>query len=187
MKTKLIIVTGNSLKFRELSSYLNEYFTCEQAKLDSYNEIQGNPDEILLHKLKAAYEYFQAPVLVDDTSLHFDELNGFPGPYIRDFIKHIPTYEMGVKFAGTRVSVGCRLGIYDGSSDPIIGIGIIHGDVVTPKNIDPGPAEFDLFIKVDGTNKPMIEFTSEEKNKISHRGNAMRDLITKISKQKTPS
>ena len=187
MKTKLIIVTGNSLKFKELSSYLNEYFICEQAKLDSYNEIQGDPDEILLHKLKAAYEYFQAPVLVDDTSLHFDELNGFPGPYIRDFIAHLPIYDMGVKFAGTRIKICCRLGLYDGKNDPIIALGTIHGDVVIPKNIDPGPREFDLFVQIDGTDKPMIEFTPEEKNKISHRANAMRDLITKISKQKNPS
>ncbi len=181
MKEKLIIVTGNLLKFRELSAELNKYFECEQGKITGYHEIQGTSEEITLHKLFAAHEYFKQRVLVDDTSLHFDELGGFPGPYIRDFITHIPTYEMGVKFAGSRVSVACRLGVYDGVSDPIIGTGIIHGDVVMPENIDPGPAEFDLFVQIDGTDKPMFYFPPEEKNQISHRGMALKDLLSKLS------
>ncbi|MEI7709581.1 MAG: non-canonical purine NTP pyrophosphatase [bacterium] len=177
MKPKLLIVTGNPIKFKELSSELNNFFSCEQGILKGYNEIQGKADDIILHKLHAAYEYFKAPVLVDDTSLHFDELGGFPGPYVRDFLTHMSSYQMGMKFAGSRVSVGCRLGLYDGKGEPIIATGLVHGDVVTPKNIDPGPAEFDLFVKVDGTDRPMLELSTEDKNKISHRGLAMKNLI----------
>ena len=182
MKQKLAIVTGNSLKFRELSAALGEFFDCEQKVLDGYNEIQGKPEEIMRNKLMHAYKEFNVPVLVDDTSLHFDDLNGFPGPYIRDFLECFSPYDMGMKFKGGRVSLACRLGVYDGNGEPVFGTGIIHGDVVEPQPIDPGGKEFDLFIKVDGTDKPMIEFTTEEKNKISHRGSAVKDLINKLSK-----
>lgn len=182
MKKKLIIVTGNSLKFRELSDELDKFFVCEQGTLDGYNEIQGKPEEIILHKLQSAYSYFQSPVLVDDTSLHFDELGGFPGPYIKDFINHMPSHKMGVKFAGSRVQVGCRLGLYDGQGEPIISVGEVHGTVVVPKEIDDGQREFDQFVQLDGMDRPMLEYNAHEKNKFSHRGKALEDLISKLGK-----
>lgn len=180
MKPKLTIVTGNPLKFRELSTELSNFFDCEQGSIDGF-EIQGQPEEILQYKLTQAFKKFNQPVLVDDTSVHFEELNGFPGPYMRDFLNAFSSYEMGKKFKGGRISVVCRLGIMKNTNDVIIGEGIIHGLVVDPKPVDPGVREFDLFIQVDGTDKPMIEFTPEEKNKFSHRGNAMRDLLKKLA------
>lgn len=181
MKPKLAIVTGNPLKFRELSAKLSEHFDCEQKVLENYFEIQGTPEEILRHKLEAAYSAFHEAVLVDDTIVHFDELGGFPGPYMKDFTRAIPIYDMGVKFAGTRMQVVSMLGLYDGKGEPLFATGKVEGDVVMPKNIDPGIREFDLFMKVDGTDKPMIEYTYEEKNTFSHRGRALDDLISKLS------
>ncbi len=180
MKQKLAIVTGNSLKFRELSLALGEFFDCEQKVLPGYFEIQGKPEEIIKHKLQYAYEQFKEPVLVDDTSLHFEALKGFPGPYIKDFLECFNPYEMGMKFIGSRIMLVCRLGVYDGQKEPVMGLGSIEGVVVKPKPVDPGACEFDLFIQVDGTDRPMLEFTPEEKNKFSHRGNAVRDLISKL-------
>lgn len=159
---------------------LNKFFDCEQKSLPGYQEIQGTSESILLHKMEAAYEAFKTPVLVDDTSVHFESLNGFPGPYIKDFISHIPVYEMGVKFAGSRIRISCWLGFHDGVQESIIAEGSISGDIVKPKDIDPGVREFDLFVQVDGTDRPMIEFTPEEKNKFSHRGKAMKNLIEKL-------
>jgi inosine triphosphate pyrophosphatase len=179
MKKKLIIVTGNPLKVRELSNALGDFFDCEAGTLEGY-EIQGTPEEILEHKLNRAYEKFKMPVLVDDTSLHFEELNGFPGPYIRDFLRAIPSVEMGKKFVGGRVSLACRLAVMRSPGDVVLGKGEVFGTVVKPKEIDPGIREFDIFIQVDGTDKPMFEFTPEEKNHFSHRGNAVRDLIAKL-------
>lgn len=184
MKPKLAIVTGNMLKFRELSIALGEFFECEQKQLVGYHEIQGTPEEILKHKLEAAYVQFKEPVLADDTSLHFAALNGFPGPYIKDFFSVMKPWEMGEKFAGTRIQVACRLGICFAPGDIIFGTGIIEGDVIKPASHDDKGTEFDLFIQINGTDKPMIEFTPEEKNKYSHRGMALKDLLVKLAGRK---
>jgi inosine triphosphate pyrophosphatase len=181
MKEKLIIVTSNPLKFSELSLELNKYFDCEQGIVPGYHEIQGDTDTIVRHKLNAAYEHFKSRVLVDDTSVHFEELGGFPGPYMRDFINHIPILDMGKKFAGTRIKVSCRLGLFDGINEPIIATGTIEGDVVIPPDVDPGHKEFDIFTQIDGTDKTMFYFSPEEKNKHSHRGMALKDLISKLN------
>lgn len=124
--------------------------------LTGYFEIQGTSEEILRHKLSKEYEAFQRTVLVDDTSIHFDELGGFPGPYIKDFIRAIPIYDIGVKFVGGRMQTVCLLGMYDGIHDIYIAKRTVRGDIVMPKNIDHGDREFDLFFQVDGTDKPMI-------------------------------
>ena len=180
MKPKLIIVTGNPLKFRELSKELSKYFECEQGKMEGY-EIQGTPEEILMHKLERAFEKFQVPVLVDDTSLHFGVLGGFPGPYIRHFFQALKPWEMGERFAGSDIHATCRLGVCRDKGDIIIGEGSVYGKVINPPSKDDQGTEFDLFFLPDGMDKVMMEYSPEEKNIFSHRGLAMQDLLKKLN------
>ncbi len=176
MKPKLYIVTGSPFKFADLSMKLSEYFDCEQ-KVWNDHEIQGEPEEILLHKLRRAYETFQHPVLVDDVSVSLDALNGFPGPYMKDFWKHMTPYEMGNKFAGTRISATCRLGLMRGENDIIIADGTFHGTIVAPKDNEHKGRDFEIFVKLDGMDKVMIEYKPEEFYEQSHRGRAMKKLL----------
>lgn len=179
MKEKLTIVTGNELKFRQLAHSLSEHFDCEQGIFKTY-EIQGVGEEILQDKMTRAYEYFKKPILVDDTSLHFEELGGFPGSYIRDFLRLLPSYQMGKKFKGSRVKVISRLGLMKNPEMIIIGQGVVEGVVVDPKVKDPGFREFDNFIQPDGLDRPLIDFSPEDTMQYSHRGNAVKDLLNKL-------
>ena len=56
-KPKLFIVTGSPFKFQDLSAELGKYFDCEQ-KIWDQPEIQGDPEEIIRHKLKTVYDIF---------------------------------------------------------------------------------------------------------------------------------
>ncbi len=170
------------MKYRELSQDLGDFFECEQKVLDE-PEIQGRPEDILRHKLLRAYEVFKHPVLVDDVSVHFDELKGFPGPYIKYFWDHFTPYELGHKFAGSRMKAVCRLGLYDGK-DMIIAEGTVEGEIIPPENNNHKGQHFDLFLRADGTDKPMIELSVEEKNSISHRGSAMKRLLEMLRNKK---
>jgi len=182
MKPKLFIVVGNSLKYDELSAKLSELFDCEQ-KIINEPEIQGKPEEILRHKAKRAYEIFQHPVLVDDVSVNIEELGGFPGPYMRDFFDFLSPYEMGVKFAGSRISATCRLGLCRGPGDILIAEGTFDGKIVVPKEKDHKDKWFEFFVQLDGMDKPMIEYSMEEKNEFSHRGLAMKNLLEILKKE----
>ncbi len=180
-KEKLAIVTGNKLKFEEISKFLNEYFECEQVVLKDLVEIQGSPEEILTHKLHLAYGKLGMPVLVDDTSLHFEALGGFPGPYAKDMFVAMTPLEMGQMFKGTRIEAVCRLGIMYGNDDIVIATGNLKGQIIEPKDNNHNGREFDLFLLADGMDKPVIEYNAEEKNKFSHRGRALQDLVLKLS------
>lgn len=183
MKPKLFIVTGADFKFKDLSFKLNEFFDCERKDWDQ-PEIQGDPEEIIKHKLKTAYKMFKHPVLVDDVSVHIEELNGFPGPYMKDMWKHFTPQELGIKFADSRISAICRLGLCRGKNDIIIAEGRFDGDVIAPKNNDHKGRWFELCVQLDGTDKPMLEYSTEEKNEFSHRGKAMKNLLKILKKEK---
>ena len=176
MKPKLLIVTGSAFKFQDLSAKLGEFFDCEQRDWNE-PEIQGDPEEIIMHKLETAYKIFKQPVLVDDASVHMDALGGFPGPYMKDFWNYMPPYEMGVKFAGTRIKAICRLGICLGPENTTIVQGECEGTIVTPKDKDHQGRDFEFFVVLDGMDKPMIDYPVEEKNEFSHRGKAMKNLL----------
>jgi len=183
MKSKLFIVTGNPVKFEELSSKLSKFFDCKQKVLNE-PEIQGEPEDILKYKLKKAYEVFKQPVLVDDTSVHLEALNGFPGPYMKDFWKCFSPQEMGKKFAGSRIKIVNYIGLKRGDDDIILTEGVVEGSIIAPKHNNHHGREFDLFVQVDGMDKVMLEYPTEEKNKFSHRGKAMKNLFKILEKEK---
>lgn len=182
MKPKLYIVTGSPFKFQDLAYKLNEFFDCEQKKWDEH-EIQGTAEEIITDKLIKAYKKFGGNVLVDDVSVAMDALNGFPGPYMKYFWDYMTPFEMGNKFAGTRLSATCRLGLCRGENDIIIAEGTFHGTIVTPKDNNHQGRDFEIFVKLDGTDKIMLELTDAERNKHSHRGKAMENLLEILNKK----
>jgi inosine triphosphate pyrophosphatase len=52
-------------------------------------EYQGDADTVSRLKCKSGYEIIKGPVVVEDTCLCFDALNGLPGPYIKWFLKSV--------------------------------------------------------------------------------------------------
>ncbi|MES3031875.1 MAG: non-canonical purine NTP pyrophosphatase [Patescibacteria group bacterium] len=182
MKPKLFIVTGSSFKFQDLALKLSEYFDCEKKEWHEH-EIQGDPDDIIKHKLKRAYEIFKCPVLVDDVSVNMEALNGFPGPYMKDMWKYFTPEEMGKKFAGSKISATCRLGLCRGEGDVVIAEGTFQGTIIAPTHNNHQGRDFELFVQLDGMDKVMLDLTPEERKEISHRGKAMKNLLEILEKE----
>jgi inosine triphosphate pyrophosphatase len=86
MNNKLpIYITGNQNKADYLARVLE--LPLEHLKLD-LDEIQSSdPVTVVTHKVKQAYERIKKPVLVEDTSLCFNALDGLPGPFIKFFVE----------------------------------------------------------------------------------------------------
>ncbi len=78
---KIIFVSSNEGKIKYLNDYL--HIPVEYLKLD-LPEIQSlDLHKIAADKAKRAYNKVKKPVFVEDVSLAFDALNGFPGPLIK--------------------------------------------------------------------------------------------------------
>ncbi len=183
MKPKLLIVTGSSFKFQDLSFKLNEFFDCEQ-KIFKEPEIQASPEEIIRYKLKTVYDMYKQPVLVDDVSVNIEALNGFPGPYMKDMWKYFTPQQLGIKFAGSKISATCRLGLCRGEGDVVIADGTFHGTIIAPTHNNHQGRDFELCVKLDGMNKVMLDLTPEERKEVSHRGKAMKKLLEILKNEK---
>ncbi len=82
MQKPLKFATSNRHKFSEASAILGEYgISVEMAALE-LREMQADVlEEIAAEKAREACRRLDGPVMVEDTGLFIDGLNGFPGPY----------------------------------------------------------------------------------------------------------
>lgn len=77
----ITFVTGNENKRLEVAAILGDSVPVVSRKID-LPELQGDPAEISKEKCRLAFEEVKGPVLVEDTSLCFNAMNGLPGPYM---------------------------------------------------------------------------------------------------------
>jgi inosine triphosphate pyrophosphatase len=80
-----VFITGNQNKANYLAKTLGIDLTHQKIDLD---EIQSpDPRVVIEHKVRQAYELIKRPVLVEDTSLCFNALDGLPGTFVKFFVE----------------------------------------------------------------------------------------------------
>ena len=82
-------------------------------------EYQGDADTVSRLKCMSAYEQLRSAVLVEDTSLGFNAMNGLPGPYIKWFLKSIGPVGLHKMLQGFEDKTGnaqATLAYFDGQS-----------------------------------------------------------------------
>lgn len=72
-------VTTNPGKVNEAREYLDEHV--EQLEFDYPERQAADLTTVAAHGARAAYRHAGEPVIVDDSGLTIDALDGFPGPY----------------------------------------------------------------------------------------------------------
>ena len=173
MKPLLHIATSNNNKYQELSCALKEHFDCKSTPLDLL-EIQGTSQEIIQHKLKAAYNTLKQPVLVDDVAVCMEELGGFPGPYIKDFLGYLDAKSIANRFEASKVRAYCFIGVQLDNDTRHIIKGEVMGSIVQPRG--EYRFGFDPIFLPEGSQKTFAQMLPKEKNQISHRGKALDKL-----------
>ena len=85
---EITFLTGNKNKLREAKEILT-YHNIQKEEID-LEEIQAvDSRDLIVAKLVLGYEKVKKPIMVEDTGLHFECLNGLPGALIKWFIKKI--------------------------------------------------------------------------------------------------
>jgi inosine triphosphate pyrophosphatase len=89
-KNVLKFVTSNPRKLEELVAIVGDSIPWKIVTADiDLPELQGEPDDIARNKCKLAVDKLNSPVIVEDTCLCYNALDGLPGPYIKWFLKKI--------------------------------------------------------------------------------------------------
>ncbi|WP_121820658.1 RdgB/HAM1 family non-canonical purine NTP pyrophosphatase [Halostella salina] len=163
-------VTSNEGKVSEAREYLDE--SVEQVPYD-YTEIQGELAEIARYGARETFAESESdePVLVDDTGLFVEALDGFPGAYsafVEDTlgVERIPTLVADEE--NDRAAFRTVLAYHDGETTETFE-GSVRGRIVAPRG-DRGFG-YDPVFEHDG--RTFAEMSMAEKNAISHRGRAL--------------
>ncbi|XP_020685337.2 inosine triphosphate pyrophosphatase [Dendrobium catenatum] len=167
-------VTGNAKKLEEVRAILGNSIPFQSLRLD-LPELQGEPEEISKGKARLASTEVNGPVLVEDTCLCFNALNGLPGPYIKWFLEkigHEGLNNLLMAYEDKSAYAACVFSLALGpNTEPLTFVGKTMGKIVPAR----GPKDFgwDPIFQPNGYELTYAEMPKEEKNKISHRSKAL--------------
>lgn len=177
----ITFVTGNAKKLEEVkrllgmdggNSALPYHLTSMKIDLP---ELQGEALNIAREKCIVAATKVGGAVIVEDTSLCFNALNGMPGVFIKWFLDscgHEGLNRMIADFDNKSAYAQTVVAFSSGPDhEPVLFDGRTCGKIVMPR----GKLEFGwdpIFEPVEGGGKTYAEMTKEEKDAISHRSRA---------------
>ena len=189
-----IIATNNEHKLFELKKILIplgiDALSAKEANVNllDVEETGTTFEENAKLKAEAAFKLTGMPSIADDSGLEVDALNGEPGIYssrysgkdatdqknidkLLEKLKNVPDEKRTARFVCT---ICCILP----SKEYIFVRGTVEGKIAFSKKGESGFGYDPIFITESG--KSFAELSPEEKNSISHRGNALRILSQKL-------
>lgn len=192
MKT-VIIASNNAHKAKEIEEALDfpgwKFMTLREAGMQS--DPEEDADSFLGNariKARAAFEKAGGrAVLADDSGLEVDALGGAPGVYSSRYagtdgddeannaklfaeLAGVPDEKRTARFV-------CTLVFIDEDGSETIARGTIEGKIAHALRGDGGFGYDPLFLPdVFTDGRTLAEASAEEKNSVSHRGNALRQL-----------
>lgn len=177
---KLLFVTSNPNKALEAERILGQPLLRVDFALP---EIQAaSVEEVTRHKLEFARTREYGPLLVEDVSLGFEELNDFPGPFVHWLLKAAGgegLAAMAYSLRNRAAIARCCVGYFDGTSTHLI-LGETRGTILVKPRGEAGFG-WDAWFQPDGATHTYAEMSDAEKDRISHRGRAYRALRDLLS------
>lgn len=193
----VIIASGNQGKLKEFQTLMSG-LNVEVKSLKDYphiGDIEENGQSFAENayiKAKAVSEVTGCLCIADDSGLEVDALGGAPGIYsaryageqkddaannqkLLEALKDVPDEERGAQFHCAIVAIDKDGKRYDAE-------GIVRGRILRAARGDNGFG-YDPLFYVEEFGKTTAELSMEEKNKISHRGQAVRAIVAILEKE----
>ena len=189
MKTKIIFATGNANKMREIREILDgdkyDILSMKEAGINCDIEENGSSFEenSLIKSHAVAKEVPEAIVLADDSGLEIDALNKEPGIYSARYMGEDTSYDIknanligrleGVAKEDRSARFVCAVSaVFPDGSDAVVR-GTIEGYIGYEPQGENGFG-FDPIFYLWDKDVSTASLSREDKNAISHRGQALR-------------
>lgn len=192
---KIVVASDNLGKIAEIEHYLKTLpltlVPQSDYKITSIEETGASFVENALLKARHAAKYSNLPALADDSGLSVDALNGAPGIYSAryagssatdaDNIAKLLNTAKDLSIDQRQASFYCALVFVRHALDPvpIICVGQWKGKLLTHPQGTHGFG-YDPIFYVPEAHCSAAELPPAQKNELSHRGKAMKALITKL-------
>ena len=186
---KIILATHNSDKRKEMMAALTDLNVEILSLVDfpQVGEIVEDGETLTANaiiKAKAVFDITGIPAISDDTGLSVDALHGAPGVYSARYAGENATYDDNVEklvdemknvLPENRGAQFQTIMVYIDKDTELIVDGVVKGQIAnTSKGV--GGFGYDPVFYIPKQEKTFAEMTIQEKNQISHRGIALRNL-----------
>ncbi len=192
VRMQLVFASHNKNKVKEISELIpSGIYLLGLSDIDCNDEIDETAITIegnALIKAKFVYDNYKLNCFADDSGLEAEALNGAPGVYSARYagepkndennIQKLLRDLNGIENRNAQFKTIISL-IIDGKAQQFEGI--IKGKITTQKRGSNGFGYDPIFVP-DGYDRTFAEMDSETKNKISHRGIAVKKLVEFLNK-----
>jgi XTP/dITP diphosphohydrolase len=189
---KVVLASGNKGKVREINQILAgldiEVVPQTDFGVPEAEETGLTFVENAILKARNAAEHTGLPAIADDSGLEVDALNGAPGIYSARYagpgagdeanLRKLLADLEGTAEAGRTARFQCLMIYMDHAADPtpLICQGTWEGHITTePQGANGFGYDPVFFVPTHGCTA--AELPAEEKNRLSHRGQALRKLV----------
>ncbi|MDE1824903.1 MAG: non-canonical purine NTP pyrophosphatase [Candidatus Micrarchaeota archaeon] len=177
---EFIFVTSNPNKLKEAQRILKRKL--RHSDLDLQEVQSMSCKEVALDKAKAAYSRLHQPVLIEDTGLYINCLNGFPGALVKWAEIYLGYHEIcrlvGRKNRGAHAET--VLCLYDGKKARLFS-GRADGCIAN-KPVGKFGFGFDVIFLPSGSNLTLAQMSPAQKDRLSHRTKAFQALAKRLKK-----
>ncbi len=189
---RLVFATRNPGKVKEIAQLLDGLFTvvgldeigCHEDVPETADTIEGNA----IQKAEYVKAHYGVDCFADDTGLEVNALNGRPGVHTARYAgpakdananmdKLLAALE-GQPDRGARFKTVIALTTVGGT---LIFEGICTGSIALQRSGADGFGYDPVFVPEDGSGT-FAEMEAAEKNRVSHRGKAVRAMVEKLKK-----
>lgn len=186
---EIMIATANAGKVKEFKHMLEPlgYHVKSLLDLETPLEIEETGttfEENALIKAKAIHQMMKIAVISDDSGLAINHLNGEPGVYSARYLGKDTSYEYknqhiinALKEASDRgCQYVCAIAYVDEFGNEHVFKGVMHGCIAQEAKGDKGFG-YDPIFYYEPFKTTLADVSEDEKNKVSHRGLALQQLI----------
>lgn len=171
---KIAVVTRNRNKASEIAAFFGKNAEIEHVTMDLPEIRHDDVGEIARKKAEYAHSLIGRTLLVDDTAFSIEALRGFPGPcaaYVHDTIGNPGILKLMEGVTDRRAYFETAIAL---ATDAEIRVfrGRIEGIIVQPR----GSMGFGYDPIFETGGRTLAEWSLEEKNHISHRAVALREV-----------
>lgn len=198
---KIVLASGNKGKLREFQDLLSGcgFEVVPQSDFFSENAEETGLTFVENAIIKARYACAKTglPALADDSGIEVDALNGRPGIYSARYagegatdeknnqkllqeLKNLPAAQRTARYHAVLAFMR-----HAEDPTPILCHGVWEGIILSEPQGEGGFGYDPLFL-VPTHNCASAQLTKDEKNRISHRGKAMQELLQKLSALNLP-
>ena len=197
MDNIIILATNNKSKVKEISEMMSgsdiTFESLADAGINVEVEETGTTfEENALLKAREICKLSGKPTISDDSGLEIDALDGAPGIYSSRFMGEDTSYDIknnaliekleNVADPDRTARFRCCMALVLPDGREFVTEGAMEGIIARePKGIN--GFGYDPILFIPEYNRTSAELSSEEKNNISHRGEALRKMIEVIKKE----